>query len=123
MSGGKLFLDTNIIIYFLSGDKTIASLIDNKTIYISFITQLELLGYHELTERESKIINDFLSDCIIVDINNNIKSKVIELRGRHRLKLPDCIILASALHFDLPLVTSDNAFNKIDESDIIYYEV
>jgi len=52
MSGDKLFLDTNIIIYFLSGDKTLAELIDEKMIYVSFVTQLELLSYHGLSSSE-----------------------------------------------------------------------
>ena len=122
MSGNKLFLDTNVIIYFLSGDRTLAELIDKKTIYVSFITQLELLSYHELTATEEEKIRQFLSDCVVVDINSAIKNSVIKLRQSYRLKLPDSIIIASALHFDLPLVTSDNAFNKVDEIEAIYYE-
>jgi|GEM_PF-1651400 len=52
MSGNKLFLDTNIIIYFLSGDQTLAELIDEKTIYVSFVTQLELLrDCYEISRR------------------------------------------------------------------------
>jgi len=122
MNGNKLFLDTNIIIYFLSGDRTIAELIDKKTIYVSFITQLELLSYRELTADDEEKISQFLSDCVVVDINNTIKNTVINLRKSYRLNLPDSIIIASALHFDLPLVTSDNAFNKVDETEVVYYE-
>lgn len=69
MNGNKLFLDTNIIIYFLAGDRTLAELIDKKTIYVSFITQLELLSYHELSASGERRINQFLSECIVVDIS------------------------------------------------------
>ena len=122
MSGSKLFLDTNIIIYFLSGDKTLAELIDEKTIYVSFVTQLELLSYHGLSSSEESRINHFLSNCVVVDINSTIKKSVINLRKTYKLKLPDSIIIATALHFDLPLVTSDTEFNKVEELETVYYE-
>jgi predicted nucleic acid-binding protein len=41
MSGNKLFLDTNIILYLLNGDETVAEFINGKQLFISFITQLE----------------------------------------------------------------------------------
>ena len=122
MNGNRLFLDTNIIIYLLSCDQTLAELINRRVIYVSFITQLELLGYHALSSPEEDTINDFLSDCVIVDINNAIKKIAINLRKAHKLKLPDSIIMATALHFDMPLVTSDDDFNKVEELETIYYE-
>ncbi len=122
MSGNKLFLDTNIVIYFLSVDNTLAEFIDKKTIYVSFITQLELLSYPRLSSSEEDRINHFLSNCVVVDINSTIKKSVINIRRSYRLKLPDSIIIATALHFDLPLVTSDNAFNKVEELETVYYE-
>lgn len=122
MSGDKLFLDTNIIIYLLSGDRTIADLIDQKTVYVSFITQLELLSYHGISDVEKQRVSDFLSDCVIVDINESIKATIINLRRAYRLKLPDSIIVASAIHLDLPVITSDRAFNKIEELGTVFYE-
>lgn len=35
MNGNNLFLDTNIIIYFLSGDNTLTDLLEGKSIFIS----------------------------------------------------------------------------------------
>lgn len=122
MNGNRLFLDTNIIIYLLSGDRTLAELINGRVIYVSFITQLELLSYHALSLHEEEKISYFLSDCVVVDVNNEIKNKAIDLRKAYRLKLPDSIIIATALHFDLPLVTSDSLFNKVEELETIYYE-
>ena len=34
MSGNKIFLDTNILLYLLSGDETIAELLNGKQFYI-----------------------------------------------------------------------------------------
>jgi predicted nucleic acid-binding protein len=45
MNGRSFLIDTNIALYLLGGDVTITNILDNSTIYLSFITQLELLGY------------------------------------------------------------------------------
>lgn len=52
MSGNKLLVDTNVVLYLLSGDKTVAELLDKKQIYLSFISELELLGYPGITSTE-----------------------------------------------------------------------
>jgi len=61
MSGNKIFLDTNILLYLLGGDTTIAELLNGKQFYIAFITQLELLGYSELDSKQEEIIDVLLS--------------------------------------------------------------
>jgi len=122
MNGSKLFLDTNIIIYFLSGDETLATFLNDRTVYISFITQLELLSYSQLTAEEEDQIESFLSQCVITDINPSIKKDAIRLRKQYKLKLPDSIVMATSIYHDLPLVTSDKDFNKVEELQIVYYE-
>ncbi len=122
MSGNKLFLDTNIILYFLSGDKTLAELLHGKQFYISFITQLELLGYSGISKKEQKIIEELLNQCVIIDINTEIKLKVLEIRKVHKIKIPDCIIIATALYLDLPIITADADYKNVEELNLIYYE-
>ncbi|WP_084137655.1 PIN domain-containing protein [Moraxella caprae] len=41
-------------------------------------------------------------------IDDQIENKAISLRQHHKIKLPDCIILATALTHDLQLLTLDN---------------
>lgn len=76
MNGNKLFLDTNILLYLLQGDETLTHSLDNKQFYISFITQLEILSFSNLTKSSEKLINELLSECVIFDINNEIKNEV-----------------------------------------------
>lgn len=45
MNGNNLIVDTNIILYLLSGDQTVADFLNKKHVFVSFITELELLGY------------------------------------------------------------------------------
>ncbi|MBX2895962.1 MAG: type II toxin-antitoxin system VapC family toxin [Cyclobacteriaceae bacterium] len=121
MNGNKLLLDTNIIIYFLSGDRTLANILHKKTLFVSFISQLELLRYSALSTRQMVKIENFLAQSTIIDINQEIKENVISLSKKHKLKLPDSLILATAIHLDLPLITADKDLIKITEVSVLYY--
>ena len=122
MSGNKLFLDTNIILYLLNGDETLAELLNKKQLYISVITELELLAYNNITTKEDKVINEFIAQCKIISINNAVKEETIRIRKTYNTKLPDSIIIATALYLDLPLITSDIEFKKVEELTLILYE-
>lgn len=122
MNGNSIFLDTNIVLYLLNGDKTLIPLLQNKQLSVSFITQLELLSYKGITETDKIIINKFLSECVIADINNSIKESTIEIRKNSNLKLPDCIIIATAMYLKMPLITADKQFKKVNHADLIIYE-
>ena len=122
MSGNKLFLDTNIILYLLNGDQTLAELLDQKQFYISVITELELLGYKGITEKEQEVIESFVAQCKVITINNAIKKETIRIRKTYNTKLPDSIIIATALYLDLPLITADVEFKKVEELTLIQYE-
>jgi predicted nucleic acid-binding protein len=122
MNGNSVLLDTNIVLYLLSGDKVLSDLLFNKKLYISFVTQLELLSYPDLEKEEKFAIQKFLKDCIIVDINNSIKEEVIGIRSSIKIKLPDSIILGTSAYLGIPVITSDKGFNKADTVDVIYYQ-
>ncbi len=64
-----------------------------------------------------------LSDCIIIDINPSIKNTTIEIRQKHKVKLPDAIIAATANSLDLPLVTADKDFKTIEDLTLILFEL
>jgi len=122
MNGNNLVLDTNVILYLLDGDKTLANLLDGKQAYISFITELELLGYKGITKKEHANIKQFLLECKIININSSIKNDTILLKQKYSLKLPDCIIAGTAIFLDFPLISADNEFKEIIEIDLIFYK-
>lgn len=119
----KLLLDTNIVIYFLNGDKRLSSLLDGMEIHLSFITELELLSYPDISDEERLGIEAFLKDSSIHNISKEIKDKAIELRKAYKLKLPDCIIAATAISENIALFSADTGFNRIEELSLIDYEV
>jgi predicted nucleic acid-binding protein len=122
MNGDRILIDTNTAIYLLDGDTTLAGLLDQKSVYLSFITQLELLGYSGITPETEKMIFDLIESCVVIDINSSIKFEVIRLRRKYSIKLPDSIVAATALYFDLPLLTADKNFVKVAELNLMLYE-
>jgi predicted nucleic acid-binding protein len=122
MSGNSIFLDTNILIYLLQGDQKIAELIDNKTFTISFITELELLSI-PANPTQLKKIKSLLKECYILNINDEIKKNTIDFRNKYNVKLPDAIVAATAHYLDLPLITADKGFKKIEELNLFIYEI
>lgn len=122
MSGNSVVLDTNIVLYLLNGDQVLSELLDRKKLYLSFISQLELLGFKGITLKQQLAISKFIQDCIVIDVNEEIKREVISLRKKTRLKLPDCIIVATARFLGLPFITSDVDFKSIDFTEVIIYE-
>ncbi len=45
MNGNNYLIDTNIAIYLLGGDQRIAEFLHQNSIFLSFITEFELLGF------------------------------------------------------------------------------
>jgi predicted nucleic acid-binding protein len=118
MNGKLLVLDTNIVLYLLSGSD-IKEKLKSKTLFISVITELELLSFPLIKKQEEKGISYFLTKVNIVDLLPDIKTKSILLRRKYRLSLPDAIICATAWHFKIDFVTNDKKLFKINEINSI----
>jgi len=117
----NLLIDTNIALYLFMGDEQVGKFLQGQILYVSFVTELELLGYPNLTPGEEKIIRQFLNECIIIDINKEIKDKAILLKKRYNIKLPDCLIAATAHYLGIPLFSADKDFKVIEEINLIVY--
>ena len=123
MSGNKLIVDTNIVLYFLKGNPDIIRFFADYFIVISFITELELLSLGTISQDDEQTILTFLNHTRIIDINSDIKAKTIGVRRQSKLKLPDAIIAATAISIDVPLLTADQAFSRVDDPRILLYEL
>ena len=123
MSGNRLFVDTNILLYFLQGDQEVIEMVVDKDIVISFITELELLSFPNLSVESEETIKGLLKSCLVIDITQDIKDLTIRFGRKSKLKLPDLIIAATAFHYKLPLLTADKQFRMIKELNIIMYEM
>lgn len=122
MNGHSILLDTNTVLYFLDGDETLANFIQDKKVFISIITELELLAYKSLTTREIKVIESFIKDIDVINITPEIKLLSIKTRRSTHLKLPDCIIAATALNLQIPLMSADKGMKQVPGLNLVLYE-
>jgi predicted nucleic acid-binding protein len=123
MSGDRWLIDTNIVLYLLNGDTHLADMLTDKELTLSNISRMELLSFPDITKGELAKVEVFLEAWPVVEINSLIEEQAIAIRRKHRLKLPDSIIAATAMHLDIPLVTGDASMLKLlHELDVIHYQ-
>lgn len=120
MTGSGILLDTNALIYFLEGRRSIADLVVLAgTVFYSPISEIEVLAAPHLSAEEVATIRSFLSSCSRVELDQTVTDLTIDLRRRLRLKVPDAIIAASAMSRGVPLATADKDFAKVDGLEIV----
>ena len=114
-----LFVDTNGLIRLLEGDELVITLLTDQVVYISVITEMEIQCKSNQPSEERRLIKSLLNDCIIIELTPQIKTEAIKIRRTTRMKLMDSIIAASARITGFPLVTGDNAFERVTQLDLI----
>jgi len=122
MSGNSVVADTNILINLLNGDSRLIELLEDTSLYLSFVSEIELYCSKKLNTENIEIIDRLLSQSYIIDLNPVLKKDTIYFRTEYSLKLPDAFIAATARNLHLPLITADKDFNRLKELSIIYYE-
>ena len=121
MSGQSVLADTNILIYLLSGDRKVATLLNGAILFISEITEIELLSHTFDTESDLQTAEELMLVIRIIPMNAQIKAEAIVARRNHRLLLPDTIIAATARHLSIPLISADKAFSRVEGITFIQY--
>lgn len=114
--------DTNFLIYVHEGNNIIEPFLEYN-FGISFISEVELLGFNGITKSEEIKLSQLISDCFIIEWNVKIKEKTIQLRRKYNIKLPDAIVASTSLVYGIPLVTADKGFSRIEELDLILIEI
>ncbi|MDB5118143.1 MAG: twitching motility protein PilT [Mucilaginibacter sp.] len=115
MSGDSIVIDTSFIINLFNGIAEVQELITNRNLFVSVISEIEVLSFPNLKDTDRALLKNFLSECYIVDIEPAIKDITIDIRTNYKTKLPDAVIAATAMYFDLPLFTMDKGFDKITD--------
>jgi predicted nucleic acid-binding protein len=72
---------------------------------LSVITEIELLGWKRASNGQIEVLKDFIKNSKVLKLDENIKNKAIEVRRNYKIKLPDAVIAATALVYDLELIT------------------
>lgn len=86
---------------------------------VSIINEIEILGYAHLDFDDEIELKALLSHLTILSISPIVKDKTIELRKRHKIKLPDAIVLATALSYNLELLSLDDGLMNKYHKEIV----
>jgi len=123
MSGDRIVVDTSLIINLFNGINEVQELISDRDLFVSVISEIEVLSFPHILPKDSELLKSFLSQCYIVDIEPAIKEITIAIRSKLNIKLPDAVIAATAIYHDLPLFTMDKGFRKIPDLQAVILSI
>ena len=81
--------------------------------YISVISEIEVLGFDFKTQNDEYAVKRYLRNVKIIPLNSEIKEIAISLKKNYKAKVGDAIVCATAIYFDLPIISADKNFKKI----------
>ena len=73
------------------------------------MTQIEALGFAGISPEEETAILSFVAASPVYPLDDGVIEQAIKLRQQKKMKLGDAIIAATALEYDIPLVTRNEA--------------
>ena len=104
-------LDTNVALYLLGGRLAQPMPVGNYA--LSVITEMELLAWPSLSTEEEKKVRDFVAQLTVYELTPSIRNRAVQLRKAERLKLPDAIVCATALEFEMVRWTNHETLMKV----------
>ncbi|MEO5947002.1 MAG: PIN domain-containing protein [Chitinophagaceae bacterium] len=103
---GLIIADTNILIYTLKGLKAVENYINSFEFAVSEISIIELLGIKDINEITLRLRTKLLNSCLTLRYNSYIRDIVIELKQKYAIKIPDALIAATSIHYDIHFINS-----------------
>jgi predicted nucleic acid-binding protein len=121
MTGIDFLADTNFLIFTSQGNPIVEPFLDYN-IGISFISEMELLGVFSISKVQKSNIQNIINECFVIDMNTEIKKYEIQIKQKYKIKLPDAIIAATAIQYNIPFITADADFKVLKELNLIFLE-
>ena len=101
-----MILDTNVVLYHVQD--RLEEPLARGVFSVSFVTEIEVLSFPDIQpEEEEELRRMFSNDIGVVGLSRAIKERAIAVRRAHRLRLPDALIVATALELGVELLTND----------------
>lgn len=114
--GQGYLIDTNAIIDYLNDKlpEKSAAFIEKIDPQLSVISRMELLAWPNATVEQLNVLEAFISASNVFSLPEPVVIESIRIRKKFRIKLPDAIIAATSMVFELSLITQNTAdFKKI----------
>ena len=114
-------LDSNIIIYAVKpGFDVVRRFIATRTVGVSWVSYVEVLGYTKLSTADREDFEKFFSLAHKLPLSETIFQKAAELKQLRKMTLGDALIASSAITSNAVLVTSNAAdFKWIKEIQLV----
>jgi predicted nucleic acid-binding protein len=116
MNGNKFCFDTCAVVDFIH--REINSIpwhkdLDTSPQFVSVIARMEILSFSGMTSEEELARRSFLSQTTVIPLSEAVEEEAVMIRKTTKLKLPDCIIAATAKILGAVLLTSDDDLLKL----------
>lgn len=113
MEQPQYLIDTNTVIDYLGNKLPVTGMhfmnsVINAVPNISVITKIEVLGFNAPDEHY-QLLASFMADATVFDLTDSIVDTSIDIRKKHKTKLPDAIIAATAMVYGLILISRNIA--------------
>jgi len=130
-----VIIDTNVVIWYftlpvlpsMAAQSAVSEAFQTGTIFVSAISVVELIFLVEKRRIPKDVLAslktafDAPSSAIsLCEITREVCNEVENIPRTSIPDMPDRIIAASALHLDLPLITSDEAIRKLTNIQTIW---
>lgn len=104
----EYLVDTNVLSKIFYGDKKVKALLDSLSIGIETVVYIECIQ-GSISNSDKTVIKRSLKNLHYYQLNNEIAERAIDLIDKysnsHGLLLADSLIAATALEYDLTLIT------------------
>jgi predicted nucleic acid-binding protein len=119
--GRKYLVDSNVLIDYASGRlplimSNFVEQLFEQQFFISVIVMIEVLGFED-SPPQMGAMEDFVGLAQVIPLDEPITMRTVDLRRKYKkLKLADAIIAATALEYNLVLITRNvGDFKNIQE--------
>jgi predicted nucleic acid-binding protein len=105
--GQKFLIDTNVVIEVLGNTMPphIKNNVSRMPPIVSAVTYMETLGWHRATPSQMRVLQAFMNSATILPINQPVIEKTVFIRQQVKIGLGDAIIAATAMVYDMAVVT------------------
>ncbi len=112
--------NTNIVIYACQpGGGWLNAWTSHPDAAIASVTRIDALGFAGISPEEETAILDFINASPTYVLDDEVIEQAIRLRQQKKMKLGDAIIAATAVAYNIPLVTrNEDDFKHIPGLDL-----
>lgn len=121
---GQYSTYNNVISSYLVGSfkessiQFIAEIIDQGP-NLSVITEIEALSWVNPDKNKEAILQAFIEEANILYITHDIVKECVRIRRSKKIKTPDALIAATAIVYNMVLLTSDTDFNNVPTLQVV----